>query len=873
MGAVVVGSAAVGFRHRWSRALLALALCLGASAGAQPRTVRVGVYPNEPKIYLGAEGRATGIFADLLGEIAAREGWQLSYQPCDWTACLEALEAGGIDLMPDVAYSAERAQRFDFHRVPVMHSWSQLYRHPKAEIQSILDLDGKRVALLEGSIQATLFGELVASFGVRPRLLPVASLDEAFRLVAAQRADAAVANHFFGNRQAARYGLSETAIVFQPTRLYYASGSGRNAELLTAIDRHLRDWQDDPRSIYYALVRQWGGQVPESIVPRTFWWGLLVVGALLVLALLVAVVLRRQVVARTRTLQLANEEIGRFKAIFDQSGFSAWIASLDGRLLYVNARCAALAGQAPAALVGQRYLTLYAEAQRDRAQAFWRSVSDGRRVPEQELVQATADGREVPLLTSGLLLRDARGQAELLACTALDISERKQAEERIHQLAFYDALTGLPNRRLLMDHLQHALAVSARHGSSGALLFIDLDHFKTINDTLGHDVGDQLLREVATRVRLGVRVGDTVARLGGDEFIVLIEDLGERPELAAAQAEGVGRKIMAALSRPYLIAGRELYSTPSIGVALFGPGRQPPDELLRQADLAMYQAKAAGRNSLRFFDPQMQTAVSERAVLQDDLRTALQAQQFALHIQPQVAQDGRIVGAEALLRWEHPVRGFVPPALFIPVAEDSGLIHDIGLWVLQSACAQLQAWRDHPVLQALSLSVNVSVQQFRHPDFVARVQETLLRHPAAAAHLKLEITESLLMVDVEDVIAKMETLRASGVRFSLDDFGTGYSSLSYLKRLPLAQLKIDASFVRDLLSDPNDAAIVRTIIALAGTLGLQVVAEGVETDAQRRALAADGCTIHQGYLYSRPVPVADFERLASQPLHVPPALG
>jgi diguanylate cyclase (GGDEF)-like protein/PAS domain S-box-containing protein len=848
---------------------LALWLASAATASAEPREVRVGVYPNEPKIYLGADGRATGIFADLLAEIAAREGWRLQYQPCAWQDCLEALRAGRIDLMPDVAYSAGRERRFDFHQVPVMHSWSQVYRHRDVDINSILDLDGKRVALLAGSIQEGLFKELVAGFGVRPVLLPVRSLDDAFDLVARREADAAIANHFFGNRQAGRYRLLDTAIVFQPARLFFASGEGRNAELLAAIDRQLRSWQDDPRSIYYAIVRQWGGQMPEPVVPRAFWWGLASVGGLLVLVLAAALLLRRQVVARGDRLRAVNEEVGRFKAIFDQSGFAAWIAGLDGRIVYANARCAALLGAEPQELLGRRYLSLYAPSQQQAAQDYWRAISDSRLPGERELVMLGRDGSEFPMLTSGLLLRDAGGRPDMLACTAVDISDRKQAEEKIHQLAFYDALTGLPNRRLLMDHLAHALAVSARQGHGGALLFIDLDHFKTINDTLGHEVGDQLLREVATRLRVSVRVGDTVARLGGDEFIVLIENLDHTPPLAAGQAEGVGRKIMTALSRPYALDGREVYTTPSVGVTLFGRDRQPADELLKQADLAMYQAKAAGRNSLRFFDPRMQTVVAERAALQDDLRAALQARQFELHLQPQVEQSGLVSGAEALLRWRHPTRGYVPPVVFIPVAEDSGMIHELGQWVLESACAQLVAWAGDAALRGLSLAVNVSVQQFRHPDFVSRVIEAVRQSGVDATRLKLEITESLLMLDVEEVIAKMELLRAQGIGFSLDDFGTGYSSLGYLKRLPLEQLKIDASFVRDLLTDLHDAAIVRTIIALAHSLGLKVVAEGVETEAQRQALAAEGCPAYQGYLFSRPVPAPEFERLATRTLPLP----
>jgi diguanylate cyclase (GGDEF)-like protein/PAS domain S-box-containing protein len=444
--------------------------------------------------------------------------------------------------------------------------------------------------------------------------------------------------------------------------------------------------------------------------------------------------------------------------------------------------------------------------------------------------------------------------------TLTDITARKAAEEKIELLAFYDPLTCLPNRRLLIDRLQQALVSSSRSGLSGALLFIDLDNFKTLNDTLGHDIGDQLLKKVAERLTASVREGDTVSRLGGDEFVVMLEDLSANAEEAATLAESVGEKILAALGHTYHLAGREHSSTPSIGVTLFAGQRESVDELLKRADLAMYQAKAAGRNTLRFFDPDMQAAVTARAVMEADLRQGLQNNEYFLHYQPQVDVHGRMTGAEALLRWQHPRRGLVPPAEFIPLAEETGLILPIGHWVLSTACTQLLAWASRPEMAHLTLAVNVSARQFRHPDFVEQVLAVLDYTGANPQKLKLELTESLLLDDVEDIIAKMTALKAHGVGFSLDDFGTGYSSLSYLKRLPLDQLKIDQSFVRDVLTDPDDAAIARTIVALAQSLRLDVIAEGVETEEQRDFLERNGCHAYQGYLFSRPLPLEAFER-------------
>ena len=438
-----------------------------------------------------------------------------------------------------------------------------------------------------------------------------------------------------------------------------------------------------------------------------------------------------------------------------------------------------------------------------------------------------------------------------------DITARKLVEAEASKLAFYDPLTGLANRRRLIDLLQRALATLARSGGEGALLLIDLDNFKTLNDTLGHDIGDLLLQQVAQRLQACIGDTGSVARLGGDEFVVVLEKLGEAGLSAAAGARKLGERVLSVLTQPYQLGAYSHLSTPSIGIALFDR-QQETDTLLRQADLAMYQAKAAGRNSIRFFDPAMQAAVTTRALLEADLRDALAKDEFRIYLQAQVARDGRIVGAEALLRWFHPLRGSVSPAEFIPVAEETGVIIAIGDWVLESACACLAGWARQPASAALTLSVNVSARQFRQAEFVPKVLAVLERFAVEPTRLKLELTENMLVDDVDDVIAKMSALKARGVAFALDDFGTGYSSLSLLKRLPLYQLKIDQSFVRDILVDANDAAIAKMVMALASTMGLSVLAEGVERDEQREFLAHHGCDAYQGYLFGRPGPVEDF---------------
>ncbi|HCI14646.1 MAG: diguanylate cyclase [Gallionellales bacterium GWA2_60_142] len=453
----------------------------------------------------------------------------------------------------------------------------------------------------------------------------------------------------------------------------------------------------------------------------------------------------------------------------------------------------------------------------------------------------------------------------ILLCRSYDaytgglISARQQAEATAHHLAFYDTLTGLPNRQLLQNALQAELSASEHGGQYGGLLFLDLDQFKTINDVKGHDTGDQLLLEVARRLRAAVHEDEIVARVGGDEFVIMLKGLGIAEDKAVSQAILAAETIRDNLGQPCRLGDGLHYTTSSIGIVLFKGTGKSMDDLLRYADSAMYQAKAGGRNTIRFYDPQMQAVIEARAAMEDELRSALEKRQLRPYYQIQVDSLRRPLGAEVLLRWEHPERGLVSPAQFIPLAEETGMIVPIGQWVLEESCAQLKKWQSSPLTRDLTLAVNVSAKQFRQTDFVMQVQHALLVSGAKPAHLKLELTESMVLENIDDTIAKMRELRLLGLSFSMDDFGTGYSSLQYLKRLPLNQIKIDQSFVREITNNPNDAVIVQTIIAMSESLGLDVIAEGVETEAQRQFLDEHGCHSFQGYLFGRPVPLAQFE--------------
>jgi diguanylate cyclase (GGDEF)-like protein/PAS domain S-box-containing protein len=458
-------------------------------------------------------------------------------------------------------------------------------------------------------------------------------------------------------------------------------------------------------------------------------------------------------------------------------------------------------------------------------------------------------------------IKNADGRVTNYVATLTDITQTKKNTDEIERLAFYDQLTELPNRRLLHDRLKIALASSKRTGLKGALLFIDLDNFKILNDTLGHDIGDLLLREVAYRLTFCVRQSDTVARLGGDEFVVMLEDLDKNELEAGEEAKIVGNEILQTLNNSYQLSTHTYKCTSSIGITIFNGSEKSMDETLKQADIAMYQAKTAGRNTLQFFNQEMQISINNRAALEKNLHIALAEKQFQLYYQAQVHYENGVVGAEALVRWIHPEDGLIPPIHFISLAEETGLIVPLGQWILEEACQQIKRWESNLNTQHLQLAVNVSAKQFHQTHFLQNVRELLQNSQINPNRLKLELTESLLLDNVEETINKMDELKKLGICFSMDDFGTGYSSLSYLTKLPLNQLKIDQAFIRNIGIKSSDAVIIQTIIGMTKNLGMNVIAEGVETKMQQKFLQENHCDVYQGYLFSKPVPLLEFEKL------------
>ena len=700
--------------------------------------------------------------------------------------------------------------------------------------------DGRFAGVVLAEVPASYFERLLSGLRLGPHgIALIRDLDMTMiARVPPSAAPAAQAGSRGGSRE-----LAETVASGVAAESFYSAQTADGIERTSAFRRLsvmpafvVVGWGEDD------YLAQWRDDLRTSVVLGVLF---------LLVTLLAGEGLRRLIEANER----ANQ---RSRILLQNASDGIHITDLDGNLIEANDAFCRMLGYSRDQLIGRNAAYWDDEADEKAARSRLTQIYASGETFAFEARHRRADGEAFPVEVSSVPL-ELDGQPVVFH-SSRDISGRKASEEEVRKLAFFDPLTGLPNRRLLTERLDRALRAGAGKGHTGALLFIDLDNFKSVNDTCGHYEGDRLLQQVAEVLAECVRKEDSVARLGGDEFVVMLEGLSERIEEATREAERVAGKLLLALRRTFRFGNTEYRGSASIGVTLFGTdATETLDEPLKRADLAMYQAKAAGRDTVRFFHPQMQHDVLRRTALNASLWRALERQEFFLHYQPQVLGDGRVLAAEALVRWHHPELGVISPGEFIPLAEESGFIVPLGQWVFEAVCTQLARWAAQPGAPQIAIAVNVSARQVLQANFVDEVLAILARTGADPARLEIELTESSLLADVEGVIAKMAALKAKGVCFSLDDFGTGYSALAYLKRLPLDQLKIDQGFVRDVLIDPNDAAIAKMIIVLADTLGLQVIAEGVETERQRDFLAAHGCTAYQGYFYSRPLPLAELE--------------
>ncbi len=829
-------------------------------ASERKRVIKIGSASSPPLVFLDERGRVDGIIPQLFAEIAKENNWEVEWSIEAWAMQLERLKSGDLDLMGSIGYSTERAEFFDFNEESILTVWGQVYMERDAKLNNFLSLDGKKVAVLNNGISGLRFAELCQQFSVNCQIVAEESYQKVFEAIDNGKVDAGVVNSHYGMVFEKYYRIERSEIMFNPFAVLFATKRGDNLDVLAAIDRSLRAWKLNKNSVYFSITKGWLEQKSELEMPvwmRYTLWGL---SLTLILLFGVTYFLRSEVKRRTKELSLSEAQLRQVinivpHAIFATDAQGQFIMSNLESTRVFNRSAQQLKLVTRSELMKQQ--PHLAELLSDDALLMGNKSGTFNHIIEVQ--QRFGELRYYQMSKVSFVRKQS--QLPAVVTVAVDVTEQKESIAKIEYLAKHDELTNLPNRSLLVDRLTQSINMCVRYNRNAALIFIDLDLFKNINDTIGHAVGDVLLQVTASRLKKHCRDSDTVARFGGDEFVILLSELSDDLETATQEASNITRKIREEVIKEAQIGKHAISVTVSQGVVMVPSDADKSDKALQRADLAMYRAKAAGRNKVVFFSPEMEQSIKRKERLKADLRRAIRNEELFVMYQPQVdIHANKIIGTEALVRWRCKDQGLIYPLEFIPVAEESGAIIEIGEFVLKEACFAAEKWHQQ-FDQEQYVTVNLSAQQIAHKHFIKSVDEVLEQFLLPHHLLEFEVTESMLMVDLDRAIKLLSSLRDRGIKVSLDDFGTGYSSLSYLKKLPLDKLKIDKSFVKDIPGDKDSETIAKSIISMASNLGMKVVAEGVETEQQLNFFKEHHCHIIQGYYFSEPLEYKDISQL------------
>lgn len=829
------------------------------SAEQPPRVVRMGGAPMPPLVFVDESGKVDGVIPQVVHEIAKKHNWQVEWQIDSWSNQLERLKTGELDVMSAIGYSDERARFFDFSEQSVLSVWGQLYTHEGYTIDNFLQLDGQEVAVLRNGISGIRFAELCSRFGVECILRPMDSYQQVFEALDNKQVTAGVVNSHYGFVVEHHYKVIRSDVMFNPFPVLFASPKDTHADLLSAIDDALKEWKADKESVYYQITDNWILANNQTSFPTWLIYSLYVLTGSILLISLVAFLLRQEVKRRTRELSLSEAQL---KQIINLVPHAIFATDATGKIILANLESTRVFNQTLSELKSLTRAELMQKQPHLEALLAEDDKFMGRQTGSFNQEVEVIHQFEGPSYYQMAKVPFVRKKSHIPAVVtvAVDITEQKLSTERIEHLAKHDELTDLPNRTLLMDRINQSIALAKRHNRVGAIIFVDMDLFKNVNDTLGHSVGDVLLQVTAARLKKHCREADTVARFGGDEFIVLLNELGSDFENAQRNAINIARKIRMDVVKEAYIGRHEISVSISQGIAFFPYDADKPEQLIKRADLAMYHSKLLGRNKVVTFHPSMEQKINRKEKLKNELKQAVRREELSLVYQPQFdTRTGRFRGAEALIRWKHRHEDYISPLEFIPIAEETGIVLEVGEYVLTEACMQAARWNEQ-LAEPFYITVNLSARQIASKSLVPFIERVLKLSGLAPELLELEVTESLLMVDMDRAVQILNQLKEQGIKVSLDDFGTGYSSLSYLKKLPLDKLKIDKSFVNDIPGDRDSETIAKTIISMANQLDMEVVAEGVETEEQVEFFSEQGCHLFQGFYYSTPCSAPEMTR-------------